>query len=193
MMTLKEGTVVKELLQDGEDRMDKTIEALVTDLRAIRTGRANPALLNHLTIEYYGVTTPVNQVAGISAQEARLLMIKPWDQSALKAIEKAILESDLGLNPNNDGQVIRLVLPQLTRERRQDLVKQVGKRAEEARIAIRNIRRDVLKDMEDAQKEGMISEDELYRVKDRVQELTDRTITQVEQAAKSKEEEIMEF
>lgn len=185
--------MVKELLQDGEDRMDKTIEALVTDLRAIRTGRANPALLNHLTIEYYGVTTPVNQVAGISAQEARLLMIKPWDQSALKAIEKAILESDLGLNPNNDGQVIRLVLPQLTRERRQDLVKQVGKRAEEARIAIRNIRRDVLKDMEDAQKEGMISEDELYRVKDRVQELTDRTITQVEQAAKSKEEEIMEF
>ncbi|MDQ4075795.1 MAG: ribosome recycling factor [Chloroflexota bacterium] len=185
--------MVRELLRDGEERMDKAVEALMMDLRAIRTGRANPALLERLTIDYYGVQTPVNQVAGISAPEPRMLMIKPWDQSAMKSIERAILESDLGLNPNTDGQVIRLVLPQLTRERRQELVRQVGKRTEEARVAIRNIRRDVLKDLEDAQKEGMMSEDELYRARDQVQELTDEHIKQVDEIAKDKEEEIMEF
>jgi ribosome recycling factor len=185
--------MVKDLLHDAEDRMSKAVDALEVDLRAIRTGRANPALLDRLTIDYYGVQTPINQVAGISAPEARMLTIKPWDKSSLKAIERAILESDIGLNPNNDGSIIRLVLPQLTKERRQDLVRQVGKRAEEARVAVRNIRRDVLKDLEDAQKEHLISEDELYRAKEQVQTLTNEYVENVDQTAKSKEEEILEI
>lgn len=185
--------MIKEFLNDGEARMQKAVESLAHDLRAIRTARANPALLDRLTIDYYGAPTPIKQVAGISAQEGRMLLIKPWDKSALRAIERAILESDLGLNPNNDGELIRLIIPQLTTERRHDLVRQVGKRAEEARIAIRNIRRDVLKDLEDAQKEGMISEDELYRAKEQVQSLTNEYVAQGDQEAKEKEEEIMEF
>jgi ribosome recycling factor len=173
--------------------MSKTIDSLETDLRAIRTGRANPHLLDRLTVDYYGVPTPVNQVAGVSTSEGRMLIIKPWDKTALKGIERAIQESDLGLTPSNDGTIIRLILPQLTKERRQDLVRQVGKRAEEARVAVRNIRRDVLKDLEDAQKEGMISEDELYRARDQVQSLTNEYVENVDQTAKSKEDEIMEI
>ncbi|MBA3530711.1 MAG: ribosome recycling factor [Ardenticatenales bacterium] len=185
--------MVKETLKDAEDRMSKAIDSLETDLRAIRTGRANPALLDRLTIDYYGVQTPINQVASVTAPEGRLLTIKPWDKSSLKAIEKAIRESDLGLTPGNDGTIIRLVLPQLTKERRHDLVKQVGKRGEESRVAIRNIRRDVLKDLEEGQKEGLVTEDELYRSKEQVQHLTDEYIKHVEELAKIKEEEIMEF
>lgn len=184
--------MVKELLNDAETRMHKAAESLEHDMRAIRTGRAHPALLERLTIEYYGVPTPINQVAGITAPEGRMLMIKPWDKTALRAIERSILESDLGLNPNNDGEVIRLILPQLTTERRQELVRQVGKRTEEGRVAVRNIRRDVLKDLEDAQKEGMISEDELFRAKDRVQSLTDESVRQLDELAREKEAEIME-
>jgi ribosome recycling factor len=185
--------MVKDLLTDAEERMSKTIDSLETDLRAIRTGRANPHLLDRLTVDYYGVPTPVNQVAGVSTSEGRMLIIKPWDKIALKGIERAIQESDLGLTPSNDGTIIRLILPQLTKERRQDLVRQVGKRAEEARVAVRNIRRDVLKDLEDAQKEGMISEDELYRARDQVQSLTNEYVENVEQTAKNKEDEIMEI
>ncbi|HEX8683434.1 MAG TPA: ribosome recycling factor [Ardenticatenaceae bacterium] len=185
--------MVKDLLTDAEERMSKTIDSLETDLRAIRTGRANPHLLDRLTVDYYGVPTPVNQVAGVSTSEGRMLIIKPWDKTALKGIERAIQESDLGLTPSNDGTIIRLILPQLTKERRQDLVRQVGKRAEEARVAVRNIRRDVLKDLEDAQKEGMISEDELYRARDQVQSLTNEYVENVDQTAKSKEDEIMEI
>lgn len=184
--------MVKEFLKDAEERMHKAVDSLSTDLRAVRTGRANPALLDRITIEYYGSPTPLNQVSGVTAPEGRMLMIKPWDKSVLKAIERAIQESDLGLNPNNDGEVIRLILPQLTTERRRDLVKQVGKRAEEARVAIRNIRRDILKDLEDAEKEGMISEDELHRAKERVQTLTDQHVSNVEHVVKDKEAEIME-
>lgn len=184
--------MLKELLEDGDSRMDKAVEALLHDYRAVRTGRANPALLEKITIDYYGTRTPIQQVAGITAPEGRMLMIKPWDRSALKAIERAILESDLGLNPNNDGEVIRLVLPALTNERRVALVKQVHKRAEEARIAIRNIRRDVIKDLEDAEKESMISEDDLKRGKDKLQEITDDHTKEVDAVMKDKEEEIME-
>lgn len=184
--------MIKELLDDGTTRMEKAVDALSHDFRAIRTGRANPALLEKLTIDYYGVTTPVNQVAGITAPEGRMLMIKPWDRTALKAIERSILESNLGLNPNNDGEVIRLVLPALTNERRKDLVKQIHKRAEEARVAIRNIRRDVTRDMEDAEKERMVSEDELKRGKDKLQEVTDQHVHKVEEVTKEKEAEIME-
>ena len=185
--------MVKEFLQDASERMDKALESLAQDLRAVRTGRASPALLDRLTIEYYGVTTPINQVAGISAPEGRMLLIKPWDRTALKAIERSILESDLGLNPNTDGEVVRLVLPQLTTERRHELVRQVGKRAEEARIAIRNIRRDILKDLEDARKEAMISEDELYRAKDDVQDVTNQYTSRIDEVLKDKEAEIMEI
>ena len=185
--------MVKEFLEDAGERMEKALEALVLDLRAVRTGRASPALLDRLVIDYYGVTTPINQVAGISALEGRMLLIKPWDKTALKAIERSILESDLGLNPNNDGEVVRLVLPQLTTERRHELVRQVGKRAEEARVAVRNIRRDILKDLEDARKEGMISEDELYRAKDDVQDITNQYTSRIDEAVKDKEAEIMEI
>lgn len=184
--------MIKELLDDGEIRMDKAVEALAHDYRAVRTGRANPALLEKITIDYYGTRTPIQQVAGVTAPEGRMLMIKPWDRSALRAIERAILESDLGLNPNNDGEVIRLVLPALTTERRQTLVKQVHKRAEEARVAIRNIRRDVLKDMEDAEKEHLISEDDLKRGKDKLQAVTDNHTKRVDEVMKDKEVEIME-
>ncbi|HBY94563.1 MAG: ribosome recycling factor [Ardenticatenaceae bacterium] len=184
--------MIKEVMGDAEDRMRKAVDALEHDLRAIRTGRASPALLDRITVDYYGAPTPVNQLATISAPEARMLMIKPWDQSSLRSIERAILESDLGLNPSNDGKVIRLVLPQLTEERRRDLVKQVQKRLEEARVAIRNVRRDALSDLQDFQKEGEISEDELYRARDRMQELTDRYIAEVDQVGKAKEDEILE-
>lgn len=184
--------MLKELLEDGDQRMDKAVEALEHDYRAVRTGRANPALLEKITIDYYGVKTPIQQVAGVTAPEGRMLMIKPWDRTALRAIERAILESDLGLNPNNDGEVIRLVLPALTQERRTALVKQINKRAEEARVAIRNIRRDVLKDMEDAEKESMISEDELKRGKDKIQTITDDHTKRVDGVMKEKEDEIME-
>lgn len=191
-MVLEGGGMIKDVLRDAESRMRKAIEALEQDLRAIRTGRASPALLDRVTVNYYGAPTPINQLATISAPEARMLMIKPWDQSSLRSIERAILESDLGLNPSNDGKVIRLILPQLTEERRRDLVKQVQKRTEEARVAIRNIRRDALSDLQDFQKEGEISEDELYRGRDQMQELTDRFIEEVDEVGKAKEAEIME-
>jgi ribosome recycling factor len=184
--------MLKELLEDGEERMGKAVEALAHDYRAVRTGRANPALLEKITIDYYGVRTPVQQVAGVTAQEGRMLLIKPWDKTALRAIERAILESDLGINPNNDGEVIRLILPALNNERRQALVKQIHKRAEEARIAIRNIRRDVIKDLEDAEKESMISEDDLKRGKEKLQNITDDHTKRVDSVMKEKEEEIME-
>ena len=185
--------MIKEFLDDGEEQMKKAITSLKSDLRTIRTGRANPALLDRIMVSYYGVPTPIKQVATISAPEGRLLMIKPWDKGAIKGIERAILESNLGLNPNNDGKVIRLVLPQLTQQRRQQLVKQVGKRAEEARVSIRNTRRDVIKDLKDAQKEGMITEDDLYRAQDKVKGLTNKYIQKVDDALKDKEDEIMEI
>lgn len=185
--------MLREIMADGKERMKKTVETLDGDLRAIRTGRANPSLLDRLTVNYYGVPTPLNQMSGISAPEGRLLVIKPWDTSLLKDVERCILESDLGLNPNNDGQVIRLVLPQLTSERRDELVKLVHKRREEARIAIRNIRRDILKDLEDAEKESMITEDDLYRARDQVQELTDQMVGLADAHAAEKEAEIREF
>ena len=145
--------MIKEILQDARERMDKTIEALHTDLRAIRTGRASPALVERVQVEYYGVPTPMNQLAGITVPEPRLLVIRPWDRSTIGIIEKAILKSDLGLNPSNDGQVIRLIIPQLTEERRRELSKQVAKRVEEARVSARNIRRDAIDMLRDLEKE----------------------------------------
>lgn len=185
--------MVKEFLQDAEEAMKKAIQSLLSDFRSIRTGRANPALLDRVSVNYYGVPTPIKQAATITAPEGRLLVIKPWDKSILKDIERSILASNLGLNPNNDGELIRLVLPSLTQKRRHELVRQVGKRTEDARISIRNSRREVINDFKDLQKEGDISEDEFYRAQDKVDELTKRYIKQVDDCQKAKEEEIMEI
>jgi ribosome recycling factor len=184
--------MLKDVLNDAEERMEKAVEALHLDLRSIRTGRASPALVERLPVDYYGVPTPLNQLAGISVPEPRLLMIRPWDRNSMGLIEKAILKSDLGLTPNNDGQVIRLTIPQLTEERRRDLSRMVAKRVEEARVACRNIRRDAIDMLRDLEKEKLISEDELFEGRDRVQELTDGFIKQIDEIGKAKEAEIME-
>jgi ribosome recycling factor len=184
--------MIKETLQDAREHMDKTIEALHIDLRAIRTGRASPALVERLQVEYYGVPTPLNQLAGTTVPEPRLLVIRPWDRNTIGIIEKAILKSDLGLNPSNDGQVIRLIIPQLTEERRRELSKQVAKRVEEARVSARNIRRDAIDMLRELEKEKMISEDELFEARDKVQHLTDDYIKQIDEIGKAKEAEILE-
>jgi ribosome recycling factor len=184
--------VIKDLLNDAESRMRGAIQVLHDDLAAIRTGRASPSLVERLPIEYYGTPTPLMQLASISVPEPRTLTIKPFDGSTLKAIERAIQTSELGLNPNNDGKVIHLNLPPLTEERRRDLVKHVNHRLEEARIAIRNIRRDSHNDMRDFEKEKLISEDELERGEGELQKLTDRYIEEVAEHGKKKEIEIME-
>jgi ribosome recycling factor len=172
--------------------MEKAIEALHSDLRAIRTGRASPALLEKLQVEYYGAPTPLNQLAGVSVPEPRVLMIRPYDRGTISAIEKAIQKSDLGLTPSNDGQVIRLVIPQLTEERRRDLSKQVGKRVEEARVAARNIRRDANDRLTKMEKDKEISEDDLRDAQKDIQKLTDEYIKQIDEIGKAKEAEIME-
>lgn len=184
--------MIDDVKADAENKMKKTIEALKRELVAIRTGRASPALIEPLKVDYYGVQTPLQQIAAIAAPEPRLLTIKPYDASTLHAIEKAILKSDLGLTPTNDGKIIRLVIPQLTEERRRDLTKIVHKYSEEARVALRNVRRDGLKDLEEMEKEKMISEDQQFKGKELLQELVDKYIAQVDQVAKTKEAEIME-
>lgn len=184
--------MLKDVLNDAEERMEKTVEALHSELRTIRTGRASPALVERLQVDYYGAPTPLNQLAGISVPEPRLLMIRPWDRNTIGLIEKAILKSDLGLTPNNDGQVIRLLIPQLTEERRRDLGRLVAKRVEEARVACRNIRRDAIDMLRDLEKEKLISEDDLFEGRDEVQELTDNFIKRIDEIGRAKEAEIME-
>jgi ribosome recycling factor len=180
------------MLSSAESRMRGAIQVLHDDLAAIRTGRANPSLVEKLPVEYYGTPTPLMQLASISVPEPRSLMIKPFDPSTIKVIERSILASELGLNPNNDGKVIHLNLPPLTEERRRDLVKHVHHRLEESRVAIRNIRRDTHNDMRDFEKEKLISEDELERGEADLQKLTDRFIEEVAELGKKKETEIME-
>jgi ribosome recycling factor len=189
---LQEDVVIKDILSDAESRMRGAIQVLHDDLAAIRTGRASPSLVEKLPIEYYGTPTPLMQLASISVPEPRTLTIKPFDGTTLKAIERAILTSELGLNPNNDGKVIHLNLPPLNEERRRDLVKHVHHRLEEARVAIRNIRRDSHNDMRDFEKEKLISEDELERGEAELQKLTDRYVEEVSDHGKKKEFEIME-
>ena len=184
--------MIKDMLSSAESRMRGAIQVLHDDLSAIRTGRASPALVEKLPIEYYGTPTPLMQLASINVPEPRSLMIKPFDPSTIKIIEKAILSSDLGLNPNNDGKVIHLNLPPLTEERRRELAKRVHHRLEESRVAIRNIRRDAHNDMRDFEKEKLISEDELTRGEEDLQKLTDRFIEEVAEMGKKKEIEIME-
>ena len=184
--------MIKDLLKDAETRMSGAIKSLTDDLAAVRTGRANPSLVERLTINYYDTPTPLMQLASISVPEPRSLMIKPFDASTLKEIEKAIQASDLGLNPNTDGKVIHLNLPPLTEDRRRDLVKQVHVRLEEARVAIRNIRRDSHNDMRDFEKEKLISEDDLAGGEEDLQKLTDKFVEEVNEHGKKKEIEIME-
>jgi ribosome recycling factor len=183
--------MIKEVMDDAHERMEKTIESLRQDLMTIRTGRASPALVEHLTIEYYGMPTPLLQLATISVPEAQQIVIRPYARGDIGAIEKAIAKSDLGLTPNNDGQQIRLMIPALTEERRRELTKVVSKRGEEARVSVRNIRRDAIQDMRDLEKEHLISEDDLKRGQEKVQEQTDHYIELVNEIVKTKDEEIM--
>jgi ribosome recycling factor len=181
-----------DLFDDAERRMKKAIEALKQDLGAIRAGKASAALVDRIQIEYYGTPTPLNQVATISAPEARLLLIQPWDRKVLADIEKAIQKSDLGINPNNDGLVIRLNVPPMNEERRRDLVKSLHKKLDEHKVAVRNIRRDIHDKLRDREKKKEVSEDELKRSADRLQKLTDRYIDEMDKVGKTKEQEILE-
>ena len=184
--------MIKDLLKEAEMRMHAAIQSLDDDLAGIRTGRATPALVEKLLIEYYGAPTPLMQLASISVPEPRSLLIKPFDPSSLKGVEKAILASDLGLTPNNDGKQIRLSLPALTEERRHELVKVVHNRLEECRIAVRNVRRDVHNDMREFEKEKLISEDDLKRGEEDLQKVTDHNIEEINKHGQHKELEIME-
>ena len=174
-----------------ESKMNKTISVFEQNLSEVRAGRANPSILNKISVEYYGTPTPINQVAGISVPEARLIIIQPWDASILKEIEKAILASDIGINPNNDGKVIRLVFPELTEERRKDLVKDIKKMAEESKVAIRVIRREGIDKAKAMQKDGKMTEDELRGAEDSIQKITDKKIEEIDKILVSKEKEIM--
>lgn len=181
-----------DVFGSAEHRMKRAVEILQRDYGNIRTGRASPALLDRVQVDYYGTPTPINNLATVSVPEPRMLVIQPWDRTTIGAIEKAIQKSDLGLNPNSDGTVIRLVLPQLTQDRRKELVKQVHKRAEEGKVAIRNIRREAQDDLKKREREGAISEDELKRSSDRLQKLTDSHVGQIDEIARRKEQEVME-
>jgi len=185
--------MIKEVMAEVEDRMKKSVEALQMDLKGIRTGRASPALVERVRVDYYGTPTNLVELASISAPEPQLLTIRPWDGSALKDIERAILASDLGLTPSNDGKIIRLTIPTLTEERRRDLTKVVLKRVEEARVAVRNCRRDGLDDLRELEKEKLITEDDFYTGKEELQKLTDKYIESVEKVAQAKEQEILEI
>ena len=174
-----------------EEKMDKTISVFRESLSEIRAGRANPAILNKITVDYYGVPTPINQVAGISVPEARMILIQPWDMSLLKEIEKEILKSDIGINPNNDGKVIRLTFPELNEERRKEIVKDIRKLAEDAKVAIRSIRRDAIDEAKEKEKKSEITEDDLKNEEDQIQKLTDKKVEEVDKLLEVKEKEVM--
>ncbi|WP_297989797.1 ribosome recycling factor [Anoxybacillus sp.] len=181
-----------QVLTNAKEKMDKAVQAFSRELATVRAGRANPALLEKITVDYYGMPTPIIQLAGIQVPEARLLVIQPYDKSVLKEIEKAILASDLGLTPSNDGSVIRIAIPPLTEERRRELVKLVKKYAEEAKVAVRNIRRDANDELKKLEKNGEITEDELRGYTEDIQKLTDDHIAKIDAITKDKEKEIME-
>jgi ribosome recycling factor len=185
--------MIDDILDEYRERMVKSVEALQEDLLTLRTGRASPALVEKLPVEYYGSMMPLNQLASIAVPEPRLLVIKPWDASVLSEIERALFKSDLGLTPMSDGKLIRLSIPRLTEERRRDLAKLVSKRVEEARVAVRNLRRDALQDLKDFEKEKLISEDDFFHGKDEVQKLTDEFVKEIDEIGKRKEAELMEI
>ena len=174
-----------------KEKMEKTINVFSEKLSEVRAGRANPAILNKVKIDYYGTPTPINQVAGISVPEARLIVIQPWDINILKEIERSILSSDIGINPNNDGKVIRLAFPELNEERRKELVKEIKKTAEEARVAIRSIRRDGIDEFKKKQKDSEITEDDLHTAEEQIQKITDKKIEEIDVILENKEKEIM--
>ncbi len=184
--------LVTGLLEDARERMHKSVESTRHEFGSVRTGRASPVLLDRISVEYYGATTPLKQLATISAPEARLLSIQPYDKSSIKAIERAILESDIGLTPNNDGVLIRLVLPELTEERRKQLVKVVRGIAEDGRVAIRNVRRDVMHDLRELKEAGETGSDDEHRAELELQKVTDARIAELDELLKAKEEEILE-
>ena len=183
---------IEEALTNAEDRMNKSVDSLRHELATIRTGRASPAILERLVVDYFGAPTPVQQLASISVPEPRLISIQPWDRQSIAAIERAIQKSDLGLTPNSDGTVIRLVIPQLTDDRRRDLVKHVQRRTEDGRVAVRNGRREAIDAMRKEEREKLISEDDLHRGQESLQKLTDRFVAQVDEVGREKEREIME-
>jgi len=184
--------MVGDALGEAESRMEKAVEKLREDLMTIRTGRASPALVERLRVDYYGTPTPLNQLAAISAPEPRLLVVRPWDPSSVADIEKAILTSELGLTPSNDGSIIRLPIPRLTEERRLELSKLVGRRVEEGHVAIRNIRRDVQEDLRAFEKEKLITEDDLHDARKKLQDLHDQYVERMDAIGKAKQQEIME-
>jgi ribosome recycling factor len=185
--------MLDEVIADANQRMDGAMDALQRELNGIRTGRASPALVERLMIDYYGTPTPLNQLAGVSAPEARLLVIQPWDRGSMQAIERSIMESDLGLTPNNDGVVIRLAIPHLTEERRHDLVRLVRSKVEEAKVAVRNVRRDSMESCKELLNEKMISEDDERRAESTIQELTNKHVERADELGKAKEEEVLEI
>jgi ribosome recycling factor len=184
--------IIDELLKDARERMGKSVDSIRQEFGSVRTGRASPALLDRISVEYYGSPTPLKQLATISAPEARLLTIQPYDKSSIKAIERAILESDVGLTPNNDGNLIRLGIPELTEERRKQLVKVVRHIAEEGRVAVRNIRRDVMHDLRELKEAGEAGSDDEHRAEVELQKVTDGRISELDELLKHKEEEILE-
>ncbi|PTL39630.1 ribosome recycling factor [Alkalicoccus saliphilus] len=181
------------VLKQAEEKMNKSVEAFGKELATIRAGRANPSLLDKVQVEYYGALTPLNQLASISVPEGRMLLITPFDKSAMQNIEKGIQKADLGLSPNNDGNVIRITIPALTEERRKELIKLVGRYAEEAKVAVRNIRREANDELKKLQKDGELTEDELKRSQEDVQKLTDKTIKSIDEHSKRKEDEVREI
>ena len=188
---MEEG-IVKDLLDDANERMHKSVEATRNEFGTVRTGRASPHVLDRVEVDYYGATTPLRQLANISASEARLLTITPYDKSSIKAIEKGILESDVGLTPNNDGNLIRLVIPELTEERRKELAKVVRRIAEEGRVGVRNVRRDVQHDLRELKSEGDLGSDDEHRAEAELQKLTDKHTGEIDAALAAKEKEILE-
>jgi ribosome recycling factor len=187
-----EDGIVKDLLDDANARMDKSVEATKHEFGTVRTGRASPSLLDRVQVDYYGAITPLRQLASIAASEARLLTITPYDKSSIKAIEKAILESDVGLTPSNDGNLIRLVIPELTEERRKDLAKVVRRIAEEGRVSVRNVRHDVQRDLRELKSEGDLGADDEHRAEAELQKLTDQHTAAIDAALAAKEKEILE-
>ncbi|SHG57242.1 ribosome recycling factor [Thermosyntropha lipolytica DSM 11003] len=184
--------MIKDIINDAEQRMKKAIEHLKQDLASLRAGRANPAMLDKVMVNYYGTPTPINQLANITVPEARLLVIQPWDKSVIPEIEKAIMKSDLGVTPTNDGNVVRVAIPQLTEERRKELVKVAKKRAEDAKVAVRNIRREANDEIKGKEKEKLVSEDEAKKAVDDIQKLTDKYVKEIDLILQAKEKDIME-
>ena len=188
-----ERKMIEQILKDTDSKMQKAVGVLSNELATIRTGRATPTLVEHIKVDYHGVLTPLNQLASISVPEAKMLLIQPWDRSSIRDVEKAILKSELSLNPTSDGNVIRIIIPTLTEERRKELIKAVHKRLEETRVSLRNIRRDGIESLKKAEREKQLSQDQLSRATDQIQKITDNFIDKVNKVGQDKEKEIMEI